>query len=224
MSLLENESIKRILIRFKKLFFVLLLLPIIFAGLGYFLGMNEEATYTAKAEIRLGEFIASSQFTNVGEVQDLLKNENYLSNLNVTDDPIELASKTNPIIKPRKVIELSYSSDSKKESEKVLQKLVNAFLKDSNDVVNDKNDISYMEWKDILEGQIKELEDSNDANKTAEISDRKEDLEKLRPTQIEKDVYVEETNNNPLRKAILGFLVGLMFSISILLFPEVIRK
>lgn len=224
MSLFENESIKRILIRFKKLFLVLLLLPVLFAGIGYFIGMNQETTSTAKAEIMLGDFIDYSPYTDGVAVQMLLKNENFLKQLKedykLSYDVTEVANKTNPITKPGKVIELSYSSESKDKAEKVLQELVDAFLTESNKETKDNGYISFKEKKDRIEGSIEEY--TVDKEKT--LNEYKTELDRLRKTQINTDVSVDETSNNPLRKAILGFLVGLMFSISLLLFPEVIRK
>jgi teichuronic acid biosynthesis protein TuaF len=221
MSLFENESFKRILTRFKKLFFVLLLLPVLLAGVGYFLEMNQETTSKAKAEIMLGDNY-DPKYTDVGTVQEWLKSEKYLNGLkddyNLSYNPEELAGKTNPTIKPGKVIELSYTTNNKDKAEKVLNDLVDAFLKDSN-----KN---YKKQKNLLEETIQNLESSTEDGVLKEdtLYDRKSELEELRPAKIHKEVSVDETKNNPMRRAVLGFLIGTMFSISILLAPEVFRK
>jgi teichuronic acid biosynthesis protein TuaF len=209
MSLFENESFKRILTRFKKLFFILLLLPLILACLGYFLEMNQETTSKAKAAIMLGEYPSTEyDYTDVGTVQVLLKNEKYLKKLN--SDFEKLAGKTEPMIQPGKVIELSYAANNSEKAEKVLKELVDAFLIESNK--------SYKERKRTLENKIQTTENEE------VLYVMNTELEKLRPAQIHKEVTVDETKNNPMRRAILGFLIGTMFSISILLAPEVFRK
>jgi teichuronic acid biosynthesis protein TuaF len=219
MSLFENESIKRIVTRFKKLFLVLLLLPVLFAGIGYFIGMNQETTSTAKAEIMLGDF-KNTEFNDVGTVQENLKSERYLQSLkdeyNLNYNASELAGKTNPTYRTGKVIELSYTTENKEDAERVLQELVNKFVKKSNK--------AYYSQKNDYEEAIARVEGTTNEDSILELVKVKTDLKQLRPTQIHKDVSVDETSNNPMRKAILGFLVGLMFSISLLLFPEAIRK
>jgi teichuronic acid biosynthesis protein TuaF len=222
MSLFENESFKRILTRFKRLFLVLLLLPILLAGLGYFFEMNQETTSKAKAEIMLGDY-EDSLFTDVGAVQELLKSERYLKDLKDKYDlnyvPTDLAGKTNPTIKPGKIIEVSYSANSKEKTKKTLNDLVNAFLEDSNNNYEDKKE----ELEDTIQ-DLKEATTEDEVSKIDKIHERNSELEELRPTQIHKEVSVDETKNNPMRRAILGFLIGTMFSISILLVPEVFRK
>jgi teichuronic acid biosynthesis protein TuaF len=215
MSLFENESFNRILTRFKKLLFMLLLLPLLLAGLGYFIEMNQETTSKAKAEIILGDYPSDEyDYTDVGIVQELLKNEKHLKKLkkeyDLSYNAKELAGKTNPTIKPGKVIELSYSGKSKEKTEKVLNELVDAFLIDSNK--------DYKKRKNQLEVDIQKNDDSYS------LYDMKLELEKLKPIKIHKNVTVDEESKNPMRRAILGFLIGTMFSISILLAPEVFRK
>jgi teichuronic acid biosynthesis protein TuaF len=222
MSLLENESFKRILTRFKKLFFILLLLPILLAGLGYFIEMNQETTSKATAEIMLGDY-GDTKYTEVGAVQTWLKSKRYLKKLkedyDLSYNTEELAGKTNPTLKPGKVIELSYSTNNKEKAEKVLNELVDAFIKESN-----KN---YEKEKSSLEQTIQVIKSSSSEDevfKEDTLYKRQSELEKLKPTQINSEVSVDETKNNPIRRAILGFLIGTMFSISILLAPEVFRK
>jgi teichuronic acid biosynthesis protein TuaF len=213
MSLFEKESVKRILTRLKRLFFILLLLPVLLAGFGYFIEMNQETTSEAKAAIMLGDNY-DLKYTDVGTVQEWLKSEKYLNELkddyDLSYNAEELAGKTSPTIKPGKVIELSYSANNKEKAEKVLNELVDAFLTDS--------DNKYEEKKGSLEERIQSTEDEE------ALYSIWSDLEELRPTQIHKEVSVDETKNNPMRRAILGFLIGTMFSISILLVPEVFRK
>jgi teichuronic acid biosynthesis protein TuaF len=225
MSLLENESFKRILTRFKRLLLILLLLPILLAGLGYFIEMNQKTTSTATAEIMLGnvDFQIDKikyEFTDVGTVQQLLKNEKFLNELknyyNLSYDSEDLAGKTNTVHSAGKVIEITYSANSREESENVLQELVVAFERLSKE--------SYEDQSELLEDLIKDMESANGNESVKDLYDMKEKLEGLRPLKIHKDVSVEEGNNNPMRRAILGFLIGTMFSISILLAPEVFRK
>jgi teichuronic acid biosynthesis protein TuaF len=220
MSFMRNETFSRILKRLKKLFFILLLIPIILAALGYFIESNQKTTTNATAAIMLGNVNSQEKdFTDTGTVQELFKSEKYLKELkkeyNLSYNPAELAEKTNPTIKPGKIIELSYSSNSKEKADTILKELVDAFLLESN-----KN---YESQKKSLEDSIKNPE-LNDTTDQASLIDLEDKLTKLRPTEIHKEVALDETNNNPVRRAILGFLIGVMFSISILLFPEIIRK
>jgi teichuronic acid biosynthesis protein TuaF len=213
MSLFENESVSRILTRFKRLFLLLLLIPVLLAVLGYFIEMNQETTSQAKAEIMLGDHY-HTKYTEVGAVQAWLKSEQYLNKLkkdfNKSYNAEELAGKINTTLKSGKVIELSYSANNKEKADKVLTELVDAFLSRSDKVYENK--------KNSLEDQKLE---TNDELTLYEINSK---LEDLIPTQIHMDVKVEESSNNPMRRAILGFLIGTMFSISILLAPEVFRK
>jgi teichuronic acid biosynthesis protein TuaF len=215
MSLFENESFKRILTRFKRLFLVLLLLPVLLAGLGYFFEMNQETTSKAKAEIMLGDYPSEKyDYTDVGTVQELLKNDKYIKQLDLSYNSEELAGKTNPTIKPGKVIELSFSANNKEKAEKILNELVDAFLVESNK--------GYEKRKGFLEDEKQRIESSTKNEET--LFSINSELDKLRPAQIHKEVLVDETKNNPMQRAILGFLIGTMFSISILLAPEVFRK
>jgi teichuronic acid biosynthesis protein TuaF len=213
MSFYENESLKRIISRFKKLFILLLLIPVVLGVLGYFLGMNQETSSKATAAIMLGEF-ESFEYTDTGAVQEFFKNPKDLKYLkdqyNLSYNPDELAGKTNPVIKPGKVIELEYSADSKEKAEKVLKELVDSFLDESEKIYSVEKD-----------GWEKEYKKTTDQNALFSIKDK---LNKLTKSEIHKEVSVEEKSKNPMRQAILGFLIGLMFSITILLAPEVFRK
>jgi teichuronic acid biosynthesis protein TuaF len=221
MSFFENESFKRILTRLKKLFLILLLLPLLLAGLGYFIEMNQETTSKATAEIMLGDY-EDSKYTDVGTVQVWLKSKRYLKKLkedyDLSYNSEELAGKTNPTIKPGKVIEISYLANNKEKAEKVLNELVDAFLNESNK--------KYEKEKSSLEETIQNTKSlsGDEVLKEDTLFKRQSELEKLIPTKIHSEVSVDETKNNPMRRAILGFLIGTMFSISILLAPEVFRK
>jgi teichuronic acid biosynthesis protein TuaF len=214
--------IQNIYKRFKKYIIIMLLFPVLTAIAAFLFTMNQPAVYTAKASFSLGNFEAPN-YTDPKIVVGQLKKKSYLEYLNQEYDlnlPVEeLIEKMSVTEIPGNVVTLSLSSDNIQVKDSI-GKLTEAFIEESQNVKKEKE-------KFILD-TIQKIE-SVDASPEEAISkerfifDLKKSLIDFKDNVINEQVYVEQTKSDPLKRAVLGFLVGIILNVVFIVTPEILK-
>lgn len=207
-----KETITRILGRLKKWFILLLLIPFLAAGAAYLFQKEGPASYTTNAEIRLATFNKDSlqvDYTDPESAKVYITSDEFLNQLENKDID---KSKINFVIKPAKVLGISYTSDNGKDAESSLEQIVSRYVLES----QKKKD----EIKGILEKDISTL--GSESEQTA--GEIELVILGLKEVKVLKEVQLDQALENTQQSVVFGFLVGLILSLMILLLPEVFRK
>ncbi|QHE63365.1 hypothetical protein FHE72_22020 [Rossellomorea vietnamensis] len=217
--------------RFKKLFILLCIIPIVTAGIAYFMEMGKETTYTASTKIVLGNF-ENENLSGVSSVKDYFHSEK-LKEIKSLEYPIEEVKKGFRVEEVgRNMVEFKYTSDNKKKAEDIVQTITGYFLEESDTLFekkyeNVKNSVDRV--KDLL--KVYEDEDKfstefvNGKEEAIEFYyEQKQTLVNLRKNKLAEPLSISTEYDNPLKKAIFGFLVGIMLSLFILLIPELFKE
>lgn len=208
-----KETLDRIWRRFKKLFILLILLPFLTAGAAYFFQKTGPVSYTASAEIQLANFGNANKdylmFTDAEHAKTYIAGD-LLENVAIDADKAK--SKINFVIKPAKVLGISYTGDTSKETERTLKLIVNEYVNESK------------EKKDFIANNYNN--DKSIAGPESGILPGEYDImiKGLTPVNDVQKVQLDQPQESSKNTAIFGFLIGLILSSMILLLPEVFRK
>ncbi|MFT9599862.1 hypothetical protein [Mesobacillus sp.] len=219
-----NDLLRRIMNRAKKLAVLLLLIPILTAGAAYFMAKQIPVTYIAKAEIMLGNFENTFR-TNPNVMKKYIRSSEFIKKIN--DDysldldvgQVKSRFTVNALV-PEGVLELSYRGTGQEDSIEALDKLIDGILSESSERFEEK--------KTELETRMKKIEAEETQEeaiaKEAELHDLQEDYDNLQNSFVLEEVIVGTSNAvSPVQRAILGFLIGIIFSVFVLLLPELFR-
>ncbi|WP_377887697.1 hypothetical protein [Alkalihalobacillus sp. R86527] len=210
--------------RFKKFIWILLLIPILTAGISYIIEVNTPVKYTAYSEIALGNF-EHVRYTETRTVKEFLPTTAYLKKLDEKYDfsmpATELSKQLTVGEKTGKILTLTLVGNDEDMVKKSLNEVTEAFINES-DEIQEKN-------KALFEEKIEKLESLPDAPESA--IDKQDFLlelvtylDEMRETDINEEVTIKNTIGEPLKRAIFGFLVGFIISVFILVLPEFLRR
>ncbi|MGG1572315.1 hypothetical protein [Fictibacillus sp. NRS-1165] len=218
-----KEITESILHRFKKLFILLLLIPVLTTVIAYFMAAKAPSSAQASAKIKLGQ--AENSMLNTPEsAKEYLASDEFLSSIKGLNKDEEKAMKEKLQVAPETdtIITLTLADENKGKAKSQLKSVVKAFMTEGNHQTE--------QWKTTLEDQIKKVEGTEvtgegTIKKEEYLFDLKTRAMKIKePKLLEKVDTAEMAGDNPKRKAVLGLLVGLMLSASILLLPEIFKK
>ncbi|MDQ0218431.1 hypothetical protein ELQ35_03535 [Peribacillus cavernae] len=213
--------------RGKKILWLLILLPILTAGIAYFLSANTPTSYKTSSTIKLGNFQNTQGFTDPAYLSNEIPSEPYLTSLNNKYDldinPEQLSSSltvTEGAVK--KTIVFSLDGRNSADLEKTLDKITSAFLSEGTTVYKEKQNLQIESFE-----KLDKIPPEHPGYATAQ----KELLEIGKERADSKNSYLlEEVSSSPVslispaNKAFLGFLLGLFLSLTILVVPEIFRK
>ncbi|MDR7073169.1 Wzz/FepE/Etk N-terminal domain-containing protein [Fictibacillus barbaricus] len=213
-----KETLDRILARLKKWFILLILIPILAAGAAYLFQKEGPSSYTANAEIQLATFDKDSNqfdYTDAEYAKTYITSDKFIEKLKKEDsniDPGNIKSKVTFVIKPAKVLGLSYTGKNAKEAKKTLELVVNQYINDSKDA------------KEDIEKFYKNSKSEAGPQKPKTKSEYDIIIFGLHEAKVLKNVDIDTVQESAKTKTVFGFLIGLMISFMILLLPEVFRK
>jgi teichuronic acid biosynthesis protein TuaF len=220
-----KDMMKRIMNRAKKFAIFLLLIPILTAGAAYVLASQSPATYTAKAEIMLGNFENTFR-TNPNVMKKYVKSTEFINKINedygLGLDVGQVKSRFSvTALVAEGALELSYRGTDLQNSEENLNKLVDGILKESTERIEQKRKELETRMK-----TIEAIETEEDAVKReSELHDMQVDYDNLQNSFVSEEVTGGTSNVvSPIQRAILGFLIGFIISVFILLLPELFRE
>ncbi|WNB92700.1 hypothetical protein [Bacillus sp. NEB1478] len=213
-----KETFNSIINRLRKWFILLILIPFLAAGAAYMFQKKGPSSYTANAEIQLANFDKDSNqldYTDAEYAKTYITSDTFIEKLEKKDssiDPGDIKSKVSFIIKPAKVLGLSYTGKNPKEAKETLELVVNQYIDDS---------------KKAKEDITKFYEDSKSQagpQKPKTKSEYDLIIFGLHEAKEIKQVNIETVQESAKNKTVFGFLIGLIISFMILLLPEVFRK
>lgn len=220
-----NVLLRRIINRAKKLAVLLLLIPILTAGAAYFMASQIPSTYTAKAEIMLGNFENTFR-TNPNVMKKYVQSTEFLKRINEDYNLGLDVGQVTPrfsvnAFASEGAIELTYRGTDKVNSKEVLDKLIEGILKESTERIQEK--------KTEIETRMKKIEaietDQEVITRESDLHELQVDYDNLQNSFITEEVTVTTNNGaSPVKRAILGFLIGIVLSSFILFLPILFRE
>ncbi|MEH7384296.1 hypothetical protein V7147_02610 [Bacillus sp. JJ1521] len=222
-----KNILNRIKNRAKRLLWVMILLPIITGVIGYIFESQQPVTYTATAEIILGNF-ENERYTDQKFASDKLKTKEYIKKIQEKEGlpdtwVSEVLGKLQVSPLATKMIVLSYTSTDQIRGEEIVNIVKDYFLSESNKKFSDKQE----HYAKVIK-ELDKVDTSGDAlasiNKIENYDKADINLLNLQATELSEDVKVNVNQPNPMNRATLGFLLGLMINIIILVTPEIFRE
>ncbi|KMJ59013.1 hypothetical protein AB685_08030 [Bacillus sp. LL01] len=223
-----DNLLNKLLIRIKKSIPLIIILPLLLGGLGYFFEKNSKpvVSYAAKTKIELG-YYDDPNMNSPESVKTLLSGYSFLESVFPAYQPEDLEDiKSGLVINTvsNSAIDMTYRSDNEEEVEKVSNELVEAFLTYDNE--------KYEEKASILEDSFQTLSDetvSEDSkvDKQRFIYELQNELLTLYPSQLSEPVRVNEYRQESFsakKRAVLGGLVGLTFVFAYIVVPILFRE
>jgi teichuronic acid biosynthesis protein TuaF len=220
-----NKMIKRVLNRAKNLAVLLLLIPILTAGAGYIFAAQLPEGYTASSKILMGNYenqkrtnpnIMKGYVTTTKYLEKL--NENYKLDLNVQQVKSRFTTNAN---QQENTLELTYRGPDKEDVEETLRKLTDAIIAEGTELYDEKL-TSYRETLDNISIIETEVEEVAKEDKLLDYTIGELDFVN---SEIVEDVTVNKNSTiTPMQSAILGFLIGLILSVLIVILPELFRE
>lgn len=219
-----NYRVRSILLRARKLLWLVILLPIITAAAAYFFASQTPVSYQGTAKVMFGNF-ENEYLTKPDLMMSYIQSDKFINdakekyNIELEDLKSSLQVQTSS---QDKSMTLSMSGSSKDNVEEDLSAYLEALIKISSEVYNAK--------VNAIENSIKELENTDteveEIAKQKELHDLKYTLSyEMENTQIVDDVTVTESPRvSPVQRAIIGFLAGIILSLFILVIPEVFKE
>ncbi|XQY91537.1 hypothetical protein ACNRWW_18910 [Metabacillus sp. HB246100] len=225
-------TLSSILKRFKKYMLVFLLLPFLTAGFSYIFHSTfeeevSEEMYYANATLYLGNF-NDARLTTPDKVKSFVESTSFLEKVKASNSQDELLNlNMNLIVQPVSddLVRFQYSGTDSGLVEKTLSDVVNQFL--------DESDKRYKQWTSLVNQNIDELRGTEviaeeSALKQQFLYDLDSTIFNARSTQISEPVALleSETTEQPrslLFQAAFGFIIGIMISSLLLIFPELFK-
>ncbi|CAH0344866.1 hypothetical protein [Bacillus sp. CECT 9360] len=212
--------------RAKKLVWLLILLPILTAGVAYLLSANTPTSYKASTTILLGNFENTDGFTSPTYLPKLIPSEYFLSNLNEKYDldinPAEASRSLTVTQGEDKTINLTLIGNDREETERKLSSVTDAFLKEGTELFRKKEELMDKTINDLkaAQGQL-----SDPGTATGNLYEVQMDKYNSKNSVLFKEVTSSPVSFiSPMNKAILGLILGLFLNIAILVLPEIFRR
>jgi teichuronic acid biosynthesis protein TuaF len=211
--------------RLKRFFILLLIIPLITAGVAFFMEMGKETTYTASVPFELGNF-ENEKLTGKSTVKDYFQEDTYLqdvkkaSNLDYSIEEIKNGLKIEE--GGDHIVVFKHTSPNKQESEEIVQAISDYFLEISEEKYDEKLSLlkeyeEKVEKTEAARGYL--VEEELEFMKETEMT-----ITNIRKTQPLQEITLDESYKNPLKRAVFGFLVGLMLSLFLLIVPELFKE
>jgi teichuronic acid biosynthesis protein TuaF len=230
MSIIK-KFLSSVFMRFKKYWLIFVMVPVLTAAISFLTSNFQEkapSEYTASSEIFLGKF-DSKEFNDPALAIELIKSSAFLNEFfkkgQYDLDKTELREDIIITKAASNSIRINVKHEKKKTSQKVLEDLINHFL--------DISEQTYEAKLNLLNKSIKELDRIPDDSEAIvekqrflyELENKKNNL--VPPGLSESPTIASEKLNNEissLNRAILGFLVGLIAVLLLLLTPEILKE
>ncbi|WP_163099318.1 Wzz/FepE/Etk N-terminal domain-containing protein [Peribacillus alkalitolerans] len=210
--------------RARKLLWLIILIPVLTAGLAYFLSADTKPVYQANAKLLLGNF-QNDEYTNATYLSKFVPTEYFLNNLkgkyNLDINPETMNSQLKVNDTGDKTVTLTLSGPNQEEAQETLKLITMAILSESTAIYESK--------VALIRERITETEALKESSEPATAQQLLYDL-KMDNRNIKNTILLEDVESAPLatlsaiNKAILGFLAGIMVSLMILVLPELFRE
>jgi teichuronic acid biosynthesis protein TuaF len=211
--------------RLKRFIILLLIIPIVTAGIAYFMEKGKETTYTASVQFELGNF-ENEKLTGKSTVKDLFQKDEYLQEAKKSTDLgysiEEIKNGLNIEEGGAHIIVFKHTSANKQKSKEIVKAISEHFTN-----ISEKK---YKEKLALLNGYVELVKKTEEARGylVEEELEFKADTEmtitNIRETKSLGPVTSITSYKNPLKRAVFGFLVGVMLSLFLLIVPELFKE
>lgn len=219
--------VRRITGRSKKYLWILLLIPILLGGIGWFLPVGKEPTIIqAETIISLGNY-QDQDFNQAKNVVTLLSHDPfYENNLAHLVEEIGVPGNLTVAAVNEQMVKLVYSDSSAEQAANVVNEVANAFLS--------LDQQKFAEKQRIIDDSLAALEDE-EVGEEAKV-DQQRFLYELRTIQLDLKpaVLLKEASPNELvaesktlsskDRAVLGVLIGVSIAFLAIVLPVLVRK
>jgi len=221
-----NSTIKNVLVRARKYFLFVLIIPLLLGALGYFIQGNqpEPTSATSTVKISLGSY-NNAQFNDSGNVKLMITGNHFVSENfpDLTEEEISnIIQKLNVETINQRLISISYTGQNEEEALEVLENVTNKFLS------LDKEE--YQKRKEFEEDNLTNMQEatvSDEAEKLRFIYELKDKLFSMEEAKITEPLSVTSESReelSPKKRAVLGVLIGITIMAGFIIIPEVFRK
>ncbi|MBM4760884.1 hypothetical protein [Bacillus sp. B15-48] len=219
-----KDIVISILRRAKKLLVLLLLIPVLTAGIAYVFVSDAPISYQARTEMVLGSF-ENNYLTNGNYLKVFYTSENGLQkinekyNLQLDIDKVISGLTITPT--PERTVRFSYVGSNKEEVQETLTKVTEAILEEGTELFEEKVD-ALNDRAEIITGTDTETEP---ITKELALHDMDHENWNQRNNMLLHDVKVSESAGaSPKDRVILGLLIGITLSLFIVVLPEFFRE
>jgi teichuronic acid biosynthesis protein TuaF len=222
---MNNKLISSLVNRFKKLAILLLLIPVLTGAVAYFFETRVPTTYIATSEVLLGNFQRDG-LTNQNLLKDQISSRAFQENINekynLDMDVDFVTSKLKVESKPGKILVFSLLGDNEDKVESELSLVIEGFLKESNNVQQESIMLIEERLRTVNSIQPSESEAIAKEEFLYQLESKLMDLEV--GTELNQPVTILQVKNDPYKRGVLGVIVGVMLSLSLLVFPELFKE
>jgi teichuronic acid biosynthesis protein TuaF len=229
------ENILNLLLnRIKKSIPLLIIIPLLLAGLGYFFEMKSEpvVSYAARAKIELGFYNYNEKIiekmNNAEGAKGIITSNSFLESTFPDYEPEELEALRSGIVintLSSTSLELIYRSDNEEEVEEGLERLVDAFLVRDNEELETKLSNAKDRLK-TLNSEPLAVEETIVDRENA-IYEFEDIISSYYPAEVTEPVVVGESRSEDLsskKRAVLGGLIGVTIVFGYIVVPLLFRE
>ncbi len=224
------ENILNLLIkRIKKSIPLLIIIPLLLAGLGYFFEIKSEpvVSYAASAKIELG-FYDFEKWNNAERVKSNITNYSFLESAFPDYDPEELEAIRSGIVintLSGTSLEIIYRSNNEEKVEEGLERLVDAFLVKDNEELEKESSNAKDRLKTLKSEPLGVEETIVDRENS--IYEYEDIISSYYPAELTEPVIVSESRSEDFsskKRAVLGGLIGVTIVFGYIVVPLLFRE
>ncbi|MTH55043.1 hypothetical protein GKZ89_16690 [Bacillus mangrovi] len=213
--------------RLKKNIVLVILVPFLLAGVGYFYGAKSESPefYSATTKMKLGKY--EDQEMNLAEnVKEYMLTEDFIFQaFNESDDEkiAEITQKIKIENESETSVRITYSGEDEKDVENAVEKMSNLFLS--------YDSLKYKDYQKILNETITESEKAEASSESFgeaqrlifEMREKERTSKKADAGKINVMPELSSETFSPKKRALLGFLVGAALVFFYIVIPVLFR-
>jgi len=219
---------KELIIRTKKSLFIIIIVPLILAAVGYFVQINTtpRVNYEANAKIELG-FYDDYKMNEANKVASLLNNYDFLMGLfpDSESEEIKILKKDLEVmVEGETRLQIKLKGDSDLEARESLQELVAAFMSFDKELFDKKYTVLKENVSQLAQEEVNE---TSKVEKQRFLYEIQNDLLTIYPAQLAEPVSVNEYKTEEFstkKRTVLGGLIGITVVFSYIVIPVLFRK
>lgn len=219
---------KELIIRTKKSLFIIIIVPLILAAVGYFVQINTtpRVNYEANAKIELG-FYDDYKMNEANKVASLLNNYDFLMGLfpDSESEEIKILKKDLEVmVEGETRLQIKLKGDSDLEARESLQELVAALMSFDKELFDKKYTVLKENVSQLAQEEVNE---TSKVEKQRFLYEIQNDLLTIYPAQLAEPVSVNEYKTEEFstkKRTVLGGLIGITVVFSYIVIPVLFRK
>lgn len=214
-----NHFMERMKKRFLKYIWLLVLLPVFTGAAGYLIEARQSPAYTATQTISLGSYEdkANEQFTNPSTAKQIILSPSFLDQLHLKMSAKNI--KRDLLVKGESpnIVVLSLKGSTEKTVKSTLSTIVKNYMTEDKQKYKKKINLMNKEIQHLKNSQV---DPQNVYEKEKFLYQLRLDQLNMKQPAVVNQLSITKQSGNPEHRAVIGFLVGLVLSLFLLLIPE----